>query len=109
MNNIFENAKFGDMFRTSAGVKHLFCSFTKDCNGEKLARLYREGWGTVIFHLDGSIHSEYEFGRGDIERKYVEPIDEDKLDELARKERYNSDGDFWVDGFKAGYRKAKQE
>lgn len=72
MKNIFENAKFGDLFESVDGTKNSFCSFTKS-NGETLARLYREGWGVVIFRLDGSIYSGYEW-RGEIKCRYVECV-----------------------------------
>lgn len=56
MDNIFENAKFGDIYQSNDGTKHSFCSFTNS-GDDKLARLYRENWGVVIAYLDGTIHS----------------------------------------------------
>ena len=56
-NNIFENAKFGDIFVSKDGTKHTFCSFTNS-GDDTLARLYREQWGVVLSYLDGTIHSD---------------------------------------------------
>lgn len=56
MSNIFENAKFGEIFVAKDGTSNLFCSFTKT-DSETLARLYRKDWGVVIFYLDGQVHS----------------------------------------------------
>lgn len=119
MENLFASAKFGDLYVTEDGVKNSFCSFTKSSD-ETLARLYREGWGVVIYHLDGSVHSGCEFGKGidfSIKCKYIEsdPIDDEELDKLAEEEYPLKDGIFTTSNnfmriaFKKGYRKAKEE
>lgn len=121
--NIFENAKFGDIYVTKDEHKNSFCAFTKS-NGEPIARLYREGWGVVYFYLDGRVHSGIEFGSGidfDIIGKLEEPINEEELDNLAWSEYpdysvSNMYGDVYGkelhikerNAFKAGYRKAKE-
>lgn len=117
MDNIFKDAKFGYIYVTKNGHKNSFCAFTTS-NGEHIARLYREGWGVVFFHLDGRVHSGIEFGSGidfDIIGKLEEPIDEKELDKLAREECYVFlNGEEILDttalavGFKHGYRKAKE-
>lgn len=94
-NNIFENAYFGEIFVTKDGTKHSFCSFTKS-GFDTCARLYREGWGIVIFYLDGQLHSGGEFGNGidfTIVGRLYEPVDEEKLDRMAK--QYTGYSGFW--------------
>lgn len=63
MTNLFENAKFGDIYLSNDGKKNVFCSFTTSGNDD-LARLYREGWGVIVSNLDGTVHSGTELGKG---------------------------------------------
>ena len=84
MNNIFENAKFGDIYISKDGSRNSFCSFTKS-GSDTLTKLYREGWGVVIFYLDGQVHSGVVFGKRidfTIVGKWQEPINEEELDKL---------------------------
>ena len=108
-NKLFENAKFGDRFVTRDGRNALYLS--KD----EYAMLFAvEGCNCVIacYH-DGTMmypcDSDY-----DIISRYVEPIDEEELDEIAKEYEKNYPMDdpcysyYCYDGFKAGYRKAKE-
>lgn len=63
MTNLFENAKFGDIYLSNDGKKNVFCSFTTSGN-DNLARLYREGWGVITSYLDGTVHSGTELEKG---------------------------------------------
>ena len=63
MTNLFENAKFGDIYLSNDEKENVFCSFTTSGN-DNLARLYREGWGVIVSDLDGTVHSGTEFGKG---------------------------------------------
>lgn len=115
-NNMFNGAKFGDLYITEDGVKNCFCSFTKS-GDETLARLYREGWGIVIFYMNGAVHSGYEFGKGSIKGKYVESIDEERLQEIAYDNTLKfpildsklGKGQAYYKGFIDGFITAKQE
>lgn len=113
MKNVFENAKFGDIYVTGDGIKNSFCSFTYD-GSDKLARLYREGWGVIISYLDGTMHSGWEFGKDfTIVGRLSKSIDEEELDELADEDFENDRFtnmpqiiNYYKLGFKVGYRKA---
>lgn len=122
MSNIFQNAKFGDRFNTIDGRMALFVGW----DGEmKSCFLYvEEGgmqfYGEERYRLDGVTFTGSTYH--DIISRRIEPIDEDKLEELAF-DKYpdeclcNSDGDILghvsnIDKraiFKNGYRSAKQE
>lgn len=80
MENIFKDAKFGEIYISRDETECSFCSFTTGCGGEKLARLYRKDWGVIICHLDGSPHSGTEFGRGldfNIKNKKIQTGDDE--------------------------------
>lgn len=115
MENIFENAVFGENFVSKDGISNSFCSFTKS-GSDTLARLYREHWGVVIFYLDGQVHSGGKKEFAIIGRKQ---INEEELDRIAVGStpielipHYDvKDGKSLLkllrECFKAGYRKAK--
>lgn len=114
MDNIFKDAKFGDIYVTKDEHKNSFCSFSTS-NGETIARLYREKWGVVFFYLDGREHSGMESVRGidfDIIGKWEEPINEEELERIANTCSPYCDGisieesisnRCFVEGFKAAY------
>lgn len=127
-NNIFENAKFGDKFRTRDGRKALYVSQNPYANesyvlieGYKSAELMQNDG-----HFWATEGREY---KDDIVSRWEEPIDEEKLDKLADEFLVGDDkedvellrdehpkaltfGDIFDANkmcFKAGYRKAKRE
>ena len=81
MSNIFENAKFGDKFRTRDGKMVLYDQPTT----------FYKGWywmviqdrGTCRYFEDGHILISGEESPLDIIGKWEEPIDDEELDRLA--------------------------
>ena len=115
MNNLFENAKFGDKFVTRDGRNALYLS--KD----EYSMLFAvEGCNCIVgCDHDGIMMYPCDSGY-DIISRYVEPIDEEELDRLAQ-EAYPSDysSSLYYDpetdanielreAFEKGYRKAKR-
>lgn len=107
MKNIFENAYFGKVYKTREGRRAVYLKFLHN----NKHHLYVENTGIMDCTQDGLYTGMA--GRLedlDIVSEWQEPIDEDKLEELA--EEYI---DTWSESyscklaFKAGYRKAKEE
>lgn len=110
MKNIFENAKFGDKFRTRDGRMMLYLRKMPD-NSD-----FHEVLDCYInierFHSNGQYCERYPLPC-DIVSEWQEEIDEEKLDELACKHtesmnipcRYKETA---LESYKAGYRKAKE-
>lgn len=118
MENIFENAKYGDKFLTRDGLIGLF--------------IQQNGLGDVVYICQpkGCIYCErivrsnglclngFE-DSSDIIGKLEEPINEEELDRLAKENypyedgvgeaRFNSHQHKLREAYKAGYRKAKEE
>lgn len=112
MENIFENAYFGKLYKTRDGRRAVYLKFLH--NNEH--HLYVENTGIMDCTQDGLYISMV--GRLedlDIISEWQEPIDEDRLDKLAKEyeENYPLDDSaysyYCYDGFKAGYRKAKED
>lgn len=110
MNNIFENAYFGKPYKTRDGKKAIYL------RGNFKHHLYLETGGIIDCNQDGTY--EGVLGRMeplDIVSEWQEEIDEEKLDKLAKEyeENYPLDDSaysyYCYDGFKAGYRKAKEK
>ena len=101
--NIFENAYFGKAYKTRNGKIVRYC-------GKNSSMYVLEDDGVVIDYFpDGTFltSGESEF---DIVSEWQEEIDEEELDDLARKEyppRTTWD-DSERDAYKKGYRKAKE-
>lgn len=115
MRNIFKNASFGKAYKTMDGRKAIYIGAKySPCDD----RIY------LILEGDESVTQYYPDGKGkytvrqDIISEWQEPIDEEKLDKLA----YDSLGDdldimyggyspedTYQYGYKAGYRKGKEE
>lgn len=110
MNNIFENAQFGDKFRTRDGrkfvylgkIKSLFsheCAYQGLVEDDDLMTYYNEEGKSLYCEYDNSVMSAsaVEFGQvnseedsnDDIIGKWQEPINEKELDELADSEVYS--------------------
>lgn len=129
MSNMFENAKFGDKFITRDGRKAIVINLTKHLQGITMA-LTIEGDKDAFYrfyHEDGTAKKEAgDTDAVDIVSKWKEPVDEEKLEKIAnestelygkytyRRMSYDSEHadikiEGYSDGFKAGYRKAKEE
>lgn len=108
MNNIFENAYFGKSYKTRDGRKARYC-------GKQASMFELELDGIIIdYFSDGSFYTAGESPL-DIVSKWQEEINEEELDKLAKEATYiYSIDDTPVDvkslyiGFRAGYRKAKE-
>lgn len=111
MANIFENAKFGDKFRTRDGRMALYIS-----GGLNLHILYVEGEDEPDdFDRHGLFYYSYggKLTSFDIIGKWEEPINKEELKELAR---HFADDEMNISiperngryaGYQAGFRKAK--
>lgn len=107
MDNIFENAYFGKAYKTRDGRKAIYvggCRCVIENNTNSLFRFrsngMSEGWATDV----------------DIVSEWQEEIDDKTLNTLADESFYDSGWgdsdnslDAYIDGFKKGYRKAKEE
>lgn len=80
---IFENAKFGDMFLTAGLKQAVFLRLSENAEN-KFAVLYVEGWGTIqVFRENGEeVHGDSAY---DILRKQSQPSLPSNLDEAANK------------------------
>lgn len=140
-NNIFNGAKFGDRFTTRDGKvayygrydekedKHFLMvnDFENDyilCHNdghvfhfdkEDYVFPHGKNKGKTIFEANGWDKEEMVNFRLDIVSRWVEPIDEAKLDDMANNQNRvrllstQQLREIWKSGFKAGYRAAKQE
>ena len=113
MKNIFENACFGKAYKTRNGKKAIYL-FSSGCG---VYCITEEFHNTIrYFNFDG-IPYDFECSRyrgEDIVSEWQEPIDEEKLSELAWKYTESMDipcryEETAVESFKAGYKKAKYE
>lgn len=112
--NIFEGAKFGDKFLTRDGRIALYlheCTriFGKDCGHHLVIFTDADAYasnGKLWCDKDLKEESEY-----DIVSRYQEPIDEEKLDEVATDYTNNVGQGNWqeLEAYKAGFRKAMEE
>lgn len=80
--NLFDNAKFGDMFLTTENKQAAFLRLSENAEN-KFAILYVEDWGTVqVFRHNGNEVN------GDIAhsiiKKQEEPVSEDLENEIQR-------------------------
>lgn len=124
MNNIFENAYFGKLYKTRDGRKVVFLR-TFVCNGYK----HYVSTGELEYSVreDGKVDKNLYPYEEDIVSEWQEEINEEELGELALEEadnyatectleddgsvteiRYHSkdEENAYAQGFKAGYRKA---
>ena len=73
--NLFDNAKFGDMFLTAENKQAVFLRFSENAEYE-FAMLYVEGWGNVqVFRHNGK--EIYNDAAHSIISKQKEPVNED--------------------------------
>lgn len=132
MENIFENAKFGDKFRTRDGRMVIFVKSegTNNFHPDVEAECILEEFSYVIIDKSHPMLSKgsrcfsdgtniYEHSDEDIVGKWEKPVDEEKLHKYAE-EYYINHGDIppyantdtvWKqikDAFEDGYRKAKE-
>jgi hypothetical protein len=111
--NIFENAKFGDKFRTRDGRRAIY-GFTVD---ERHILIVEDF--SAVFRFDDSGVSNYPNDKIDIVGKWQDPINEEELDKIAIDDIFKVLNQDYLDGkisfnkikeiYKAGYRKAKGE
>lgn len=123
--NIFENAKFGDKFRTRDGRMAIFAidiRMVKYASGfgdlENPFLLIIDGEATAIrYYSNGKLYKSDKFKvEIDIISKWEEPVDEEELTQLSidsvKKSLFSnpnrSDFTAYMCGFAAGYRKAKE-
>lgn len=109
--NLFDNAKFGDMFLTTEKKQAVFLRLSENAEN-KFAILYVEDWGTVqVFRHNGNEVN------GDIAhsiiKKQEEPVSED-LEEASRNyadnEEYGDDVYYSIKAtFKAGAKWQKEK
>lgn len=137
MENVFENAKFGDKFRTRDGRLAIYLSTAYGGSvDDKYNPPFMIVYCAVEYHFkyeDGSEKYTYgiekynENGKWnkwnpedddlDIVGKWEEPIDEEKLTKMANEYMLHPDRTIesysllteMMEAFKAGYRKAKEE
>lgn len=85
--NLFDNAKFGDMFFTTKNKQAVFLRFAENAEYE-FAILYVEGWGIVqVFRHNGKeIYNDVSHS---IISKQKEPVSKD-LEEAAKHYLYNN-------------------
>ena len=111
MNNIFENAYFGKAYKTRDGRKAIYYHSRPDSTHELIV----EGCSPVIIYWSNgeTIHT-ISNKHLDIVSEWQEEINDEELDKFA-KTKY---GNFrtkdsivygYIEGFKTGYRKAKEE
>jgi len=108
MENIFEGAKFGDKFLTRDGRLSLFIK-----DEDETYSFIIEGEEHIIT-VDDRGYWLFDKSSRDIISRYQEPIDEEKLDELAKQCTPKmmideGDGVEFQWGFIVGYRKAMEE
>lgn len=133
MNNIFENAEFGDKFRTRDGRKFVYfgkvpslesleCAYEGLAEHNGLMTYYNEEGKSLYckYDLPGMDASSVDFGQvnseedsiDDIIGKWQEPINEEELAKLAtlevNKMEIFDNNITATDIYKAGYRKAKE-
>lgn len=106
MNNMFENAYFGKSYMTRGGDRALF-QYKDSCQ----AHLFTEA-EIIDVYLDGTIDSRFFDSSLDIVSEWQEPVDEEKLENLANEESlWLADAPLqerrFKEGFKTGYCKAK--
>ncbi len=96
--NLFDNAKFGDMFLTAENKQAVFLRFSENAEYE-FAMLYVEGWGNVqVFRHNGK--EIYNDAAHSIISKQKEPVNEDlpkdrkTLDEYAYQCAYDMSNDW---------------
>lgn len=110
MNNIFENAKFGDKFRTRDGRMAIFIQGAYPI-GYMIA-IFKEV-RLFSFFEDGSFKANKE-SPIDIVSEWQEEINVEELDKIAEEyvtkyaTPHTSQFVDMINGFKAGYRKAKE-
>ena len=116
MIDLFEGAKFGDKFVTRDGKLAIYVG-----PGVKGAKVISETYsGLYSVYYNGQYFIRREEPQ-DIVGRWQEPIDEDRLDEIANAEYpsdyssslyYDSETDINIElreAFEKGYRKAKEE
>ena len=89
--NLFDNAKFGDMFLTTENKQAVFLRFAENAEYE-FAFLYVEDWGTVqVFRHNGKeVRNDVAHS---VVRKQKEPVSEDLEQEInAEWNCYSKDG-----------------
>lgn len=121
MDNIFENAKFGDKFRTRDGRMAVYiCEYPNDDTYRYIVHV-KGYYKSELYCWLGKTNMHAEDRQYDIVGKWQEPINEEELDKLADEYAeeapmsgggYYGDTEYWtwddvVNAFKAGYRKAK--
>lgn len=80
--NLFDNAKFGDMFLTTENKQAVFLRFTENAEYE-FAILYVEGWGNVqVFRNNGK--AIYNDVAHSIVSKKEEPVSEELEEEIKK-------------------------
>lgn len=93
--NLFENAKFGDMFLTAENKQAVFLRFTENAE-YKFAILYIEGWGNVqVFRHNGKeVHGDVAYS---VVGKKEEPLSEIDLEKALEdfNEHYVDDNGFF--------------
>lgn len=126
MENIFENAYFGKAYKTKDGTRVTFIEQRyEDDFSIHIPKCKYSIETTHRYNSKGEFYlgnGEYGHGALDIISEWQEPVDEEKLDKLAEESEkeqisiakqceslgkcYGFD---YITGFKAGYRKAKEE
>lgn len=114
--NIFENAKFGDKFRTRDGRMAIFVSQSKYGTATLLVQ-YLKGYEVFKCNEHGGHPNESESYEScyDIVSEWKEPIDERDLTDMATIAYRGtfigevSDTELFRKGFRAGYRKALEK
>lgn len=120
MKNIFENVSFGDVFKTRDGKKAVFIGIAEEVVWSKYVFCYVchiEGlaFGTYYYYNEDGLNFHGVEQDIDIISRWEEPIDDDKLEKIAKQEcidmmdsgKCHADDVF--EFYKAGYRKAKEE
>ena len=121
MDNIFENAYFGKAYKTRDGRKAVLITYNQRNKQSPYVcaiSCYFDGSIKSVchnFYPNGQLHDNLETVN-DIVSEWEEFIDEEKLDELANSQNkllHLSTSQLlikiWNNGFKAGYKKAKEE
>lgn len=117
MDKIFENAKFGDKFRTRDGRMALFIQTLKsgEIRNELCVENKDEGRRYYLYKDDGTFYHLH--CDKDIVSCWQDTINEEELDKLAKAYVSKNSIPFeplltigeQIEAFKAGYRKAKQK
>ena len=119
MENIFENAKFGDKFVTRDGIMAIYLGFLEGVGFTCAIKLENE-YQLCDYYYNGRWNEHNHSGENslDIVGRWQESIDDDELDRLQDELNPNNyGGDAYEsglyfgfqDGFAIGYRKAKEE